>query len=85
MDVVGFLLQNNYFPRSVAHCLDQVEECIGNLPQHQDTLKPVRKARRRVDRIKPDKLDTQTLHSLVDHLQIDMSAVHDQICKTWFE
>lgn len=84
-DVVGFLLQNIYFPRSVAHCLDQVEECLGNLPRHQDTLKPVREARRRVDRIKPDKLETQFLHSLVDRLQIDISAIHERICKTWFE
>ena len=84
-DVIGFLLQNSYFPRSVAHTLDQVEECLANLPQHKDTLKPVREARRRVDRIKPAKLETQSLHGLVDRLQVSISAIHAGIHKTWFE
>ena len=84
-DVVSYLLQNDYLPRSVAHCIDQVEECIGDLPLHTDTLKPVREVRRRVSRIRPRKLDAKTLHAEVDRLQVGISAVHDQICKTWFE
>ena len=83
-DVVGFLLQNGKFPRSVAHCLDQVEECFGNLPLHTDLLKPVREARRRVDRIKPEKLDAGSLHTEVDRLQVGISGIHKQIGKTWF-
>ena len=83
-DVVSYLLQNDYLPRSVAHCLDQIEECIGDLPRHQDTLKPVRETRRRVSRIKPEKLDAVSLHAEVDRLQIGISAIHNQIGKTWF-
>lgn len=83
-DVVGFLLQNDYLPRSVAHCLDQVEECLGNLPNHKDTLKPVREVYHRVSRIKPDKLNADTLHAEVDRLQIGISSIHTQIRNTWF-
>ena len=83
-DVVSYLLQNDYLPRSVAHCLDQIEECIGDLPRHQETLKPVREARRRVSRIKPERLDAVSLHAEVDRLQIGISAIHNQIGKTWF-
>ncbi|MGD2137553.1 MAG: alpha-E domain-containing protein [Gammaproteobacteria bacterium] len=83
-DVVGFLLQNAQFPRSVAHCLDQVEECFGNLPLYENALKPVRDTRRRVDRIKPEKLDAVTMHTQVDRLQVGISAIHEQIRRTWF-
>jgi uncharacterized alpha-E superfamily protein len=83
-DVVSFLLQNDYFPRSVAHCLDQVEECLGDLPLHKDTLKHVRDVRRRVTRVKPHKLDAGSLHAEVDRLQIGISAIHRQIRDTWF-
>jgi uncharacterized alpha-E superfamily protein len=83
-DVVGFLLQNDYLPRSVAHCLDQVEECLGDLPLHKNTLKPVREARRHLSRIKPENLDAGTLHAEVDRLQIAISAIHKQIRDTWF-
>ena len=84
VDVVGYLLQNDYFPRSVAHCLDQVEECLGNLPRHADTLKPLREVRRRVGRIKPDKLDAGGLHTEVDRVQVGISQIHNLIRKTWF-
>jgi uncharacterized alpha-E superfamily protein len=83
-DVVRFLLQSDYLPRSVAHCLDQVEECLGDLPLHKDTLGPVREVRRRVSRIKPGKIATGMLHAEVDRLQIGISAVHDRIRETWF-
>ena len=83
-DVVGFLLQNDYYPRSVAHCLDQVEECLGDLPLHKETLTPIREARRRLSRIKPHKLNANTLHAEIDRLQIGFSGIHKKIRETWF-
>jgi uncharacterized alpha-E superfamily protein len=83
-DVVAFLLQNTRFPRSVAHCLDQVEECFGNLPMHANVLKPLREVRRRLDRVKPDKLDAGTLHAEVDRMQVGISAINREIDKNWF-
>jgi uncharacterized alpha-E superfamily protein len=83
-DVVSFLLQNDYYPRSVAHCLDQVEECLGDLPLHKDTLAPLREVRRRVNRLKPGKLNANSLHAEVDRLQVGFSDIHRKIRETWF-
>jgi uncharacterized alpha-E superfamily protein len=83
-DVVSFLLQNDYYPRSVAHCLDQVEECLGDLPLHKDTLAPLREVRRRVNRLKPGKLNANSLHAEVDRLQVGFSDIHKKIRETWF-
>ena len=84
-DVVSFLLQNDYYPRSVAHCLDQVEECLGDLPLHKDTLAPLREVRRRVNRLKPGKLNANSLHAEVDRMQVGFSDVHKKIRETWFD
>ena len=84
-DVVSFLLQNDYYPRSVAHCLDQVEECLGDLPLHRDTLAPLREVRRRVNRLKPGKLNANSLHAEVDRLQVGFSDIHRKIRETWFD
>ena len=84
-DVVSFLLQNDYYPRSVAHCLDQVEECLGDLPLHRDTLAPLREVRRRVNRLKPGKLNANSLHAEVDRLQVGFSDIHKKIRETWFD
>jgi len=37
-----------------------------------------------VDRIKPEKLDAAKLHQQIDQLQAGISAIHNQIRKTWF-
>jgi uncharacterized alpha-E superfamily protein len=84
-DVVSFLLQNDYYPRSVAHCLAQVEECLGDLPLHKDTLAPLREVRRRVNRLKPGKLNANSLHAEVDRLQVGFSDIHKKIRETWFD
>ncbi len=84
VDVAGFLLQNRQFPRSVVHCLDQVEECIGSLPLSRGALKPVRELHRRVDRIRPERIKPEMLHKTVDRLQVEFSALDDMIRKTWF-
>ena len=83
-DVVNYLLQNTALPRAVAHCLDQIEECLGDLPIHRETLEPVRKVRHRVARIKPEKLDAVKLHAEVDRLQVGIYEIHKRIRKTWF-
>ena len=83
-DVVSYLLQYTRLPRSVAHCLEQVEECIGALPRNREVLKAVRTVHRAVARIKPDKLRANMLHKEVDQLQRGISGVHDAIHQTWF-
>ena len=77
-------MQNDYLPRSVARCLDQVEECLGNLPNHKDTLKPVRDVYRRVSRINPARLNPVAWMVEVDRLQVGISGIHTQIRNTWF-
>ncbi len=83
-DVVQYLLQNALLPRSVAFCINEVEESVGKLPQYKDTLKPIRSVHRSVQKIAPDKLNAHDLHKQVDQLQIGISDIHNQIRKTWF-
>nr|VFJ98345.1 MAG: Uncharacterized conserved protein, Alpha-E superfamily [Candidatus Kentron sp. H]VFJ98707.1 MAG: Uncharacterized conserved protein, Alpha-E superfamily [Candidatus Kentron sp. H]VFK03953.1 MAG: Uncharacterized conserved protein, Alpha-E superfamily [Candidatus Kentron sp. H] len=83
-DVVGFLLQNAWFPRAVAHCLDAAEEHMGNLPRHRECLKTMREIRRGVHRIRPENLDEPALHRAIDDIQLGIDAAHRQIHDTWF-
>lgn len=84
-DVVEYLLQNGFLPRSVAFCLDQVEESFTALPNYRDALKPLRETRRRLSRIRPARLEPTRLHDQLDHLQVGISSIHEQIRTTWFE
>ena len=82
--VVMYLLQNTFLPRAVAHCLDRVEEGVGNLPEPQRALLAVRKVRRQLNSINVEHLAVETLHADVDALQVGLSGINTAIRESWF-
>lgn len=83
-DVVSFALQNGEFPRSVAHCLGELESCLMWLPRYDEPIRSVTQLRRRVQDARISGLLKEGLHEFIDEIQIDLGAVHDQIAATWF-
>jgi uncharacterized alpha-E superfamily protein len=82
--VLQFLFKDTRFPRSVRHCLDVVEECLGNLTNHREALKRVRALVRKVDRTKLETLDQATLHGYIDDLQLNITKLHNALAETYF-
>lgn len=83
-EVVEYLLQHTTFPRSVAHCLDRLEECVTPLPKHKNVLLKIRDARKHVGRIKSSRLDAETLHNEMDRFQVEIADINRQISADWF-
>jgi uncharacterized alpha-E superfamily protein len=83
-DVVGFLLCDAQFPRSMANCLDEIATSMGRLPRHELPLATVLRLKAALDERRDAWRDDATLHRLLDELQSDMAGVHDQILATWF-
>lgn len=83
-DVVMFLLQDEQFPRAVVHCLIQTQNCIDDLPNHDEALKQVAKALRHAREAKIDSLLKGGLFQYIDELQVEIAAIHDRIASTWF-
>jgi uncharacterized alpha-E superfamily protein len=48
-DVVNYLLKDPHFPRTVMHCLAEIEGCLSVLPEHKEAMKKVRQCWRRVE------------------------------------
>lgn len=89
---VRFLLQDQYFPRSVAHCLDQVSRFVKTLPHPDAALDATADALLLVhERALPAEGTRRaaalraSLHALVDDVQLAINQVHDAIDAAWFE
>lgn len=83
-DVVDFLLKNREFPRSVFHCLGELEICFIGLPLHDQPLRSVTHTKRVVNEASINKLLEGGLHEFIDEIQIDFGDIHNSVAQTWF-
>lgn len=83
-EVVDYLLRDPHFPRTVLHCLAEVEGCLSVLPEHREAMKQVRQAWRRVEAMPLTDLRPAALHECLDQVQRDLGAVHDAVARQYF-
>ena len=82
--VLRFLLQDPNFPRSVYHCLGEVQHSLNKLPRNEAPLHSMLRLKRQVYEVDVRDLTNQELHSFIDALQIALGKLHDQIRATYF-
>jgi len=82
--VLGFLLKDMHFPRSVMHCLNVVEESVGGFGSGNLVMQKLRKVARGINRTNLDGLSQEDLHLELDDIQLGIMAVHDALANTYF-
>ena len=82
--VVHFLLTNPHFPRSVVHCLGEIESCLSVLPAFAEPLKSVRRAWKRLEGMRFDDLPPVVLHEYLDQVQADLGDLHATLARQYF-
>lgn len=84
-DVVEFLLKDDEFPRSVGHCMSELEYCFSKLPHNDLPLRSITHLSRIINETDLDKLmASNRLHAFIDDIQIDLGNIHSQVEQTWF-
>jgi uncharacterized alpha-E superfamily protein len=84
-DVLAFLFQNAEFPRSVCHCLRELERCLDGLPRGKPVVQKLHEVGKTVDRLNVAELDNAALHAEVDRLQLALADLNQQMTDTWFQ
>ena len=84
-DVVEFLLKDREFPRAVAHCLEELNVCMNQLPRNENPLRVLARVRRMVAEVEVPELIKSGLHEYIDRLQLELSHVHAEVVQTWFD
>jgi len=82
--VVKFLLQNEDFPRAVAHCLRQLEQCLWAMPNNEKVLSVILNTQKMLDEADLKQLLEKGLHEYIDELQLEIGNLHSKIADTWF-
>ncbi|MEA1080337.1 alpha-E domain-containing protein [Marinobacter qingdaonensis] len=83
--VIRFLLQNEPFPRSVLHSLNEVAGSLERLPRNEI---PLRTALQAVRHTRDADVDTLIRKgegiAFLETLQLEIGELHEDICETWF-
>lgn len=83
-EVIDFVMKNPHFPRTVLHCLEEIEGGLSVLPDHREAMKKVRQAWRRVENMKLAGLRPTVLHEYLDQVQGDLGELHDAMAHQYF-
>jgi len=83
-DVINFLVGDKRFPRSVEHCLSEIESCFKLMPRSQHLLHIVAQLRHRIAQRHTGDLNAIALHEYLDLLQAEMGKIHDVLTYHYF-
>jgi uncharacterized alpha-E superfamily protein len=82
--VIRFLLCDMRFPRSVVHCLKEIESCFRLMPRSQQLQMAAAELQHRVAQDQSDRLNAAALHEYVDWLQMELGKINDSLAQCYF-
>lgn len=82
--VVDFLLDDPQCPRSVLHCIEQIERLLGDLPDRPTLIGACRGLRSVIARRPDHALSARDLHRHVDQMQVALASLHHVINAGYF-
>ena len=82
--VLHFVLSDPLFPRSVAHCLDELRNCALTLPMNETMISAVDDVSAKLDGFNVRELARDQLHDQMDVLQQDLAGLHGVVQALWF-
>lgn len=81
---VNFLFKEANLPRSLQFCLNSIRVELSRLKNHDDALRHLERARRRLARFNAEALTWEQLHRFIDRIQLDLNKLSDSISESWF-
>ena len=83
-DVINFLIHDMRFPRSVDHCLSEIESCLKLMPLSQQLQQITSHLRLELSQRSTENLDVDELHQYLDQLQGDLAVVQNALTQQYF-
>ncbi len=83
-DVATFLLEDEYFPRTVVFCLDHMLDSVSKLPQNEALHKQFVNAQRKVINVVDYSDLGEPFRDYINDLQLLIANLHKSIVDNWF-
>lgn len=84
-DVVDFLFNEEHFPRSILHCIGELENCLIDMPNNKNVLKTVRLAQKTLAKKDEQRMSEEKLHEHIDLSQQFIGDINNAITEQYFK
>ncbi len=84
-DVVDFLFNEKNFPRSILHCIGELESCLLDMPNNKSVLKTVRLAQKTLAKKDEHRMSEEKLHEHIDLSQQFIGDINNAITEQYFK
>jgi len=85
VEVLRYLVQDVHFPRSIIHCLNEMESCLRNLPMNEAPQYALVHAQRMVRNAKVHEIVKHSLNEYNNQLQLAFIDINNELTSTYFE
>jgi uncharacterized alpha-E superfamily protein len=82
--VIGFLVQDKRFPRSLYFSLKAIGTYLQRLPEHDDAIALQKQIAKEIQSYTTEAVPAVLLHTKMDDLQMQISALNEKIGQSWF-
>ncbi len=83
--ILRFLLKDRQFPRSIDHCLGQLEQSLYMLAMEDTPRHALQRTRRKLREARTGHLVGSRLHEFIDDLQRGFISIHNELASHYFE
>ena len=82
--VVSFLLEDEHFPRSVAHCTNRITALLADLPRRSAPRRATVALRQQLAARSAGRTDARQLHAQLDAIQVSLADLHVAVDDSYF-
>lgn len=82
--VAQYIIEDEYFPRTITHCISAMNESLERLPNNDDVIKKFAKIQKNLTKsVDYDDLGIP-MKDFLNEMQLDIASVHTHIANNWF-
>lgn len=83
-DVIAFLIEDDYYPRSLNFCLTHMQDAVSHFPNPDKVIRDIAKLKKRVlNKADYSEVD-QSFRDYLNDVQIGIAELHFAYAKAWF-
>lgn len=82
--VAQYIMEDEAFPRTIAHCFRSMTTSVGRLPHNTEVLAKLKATRKKIFKNLDYSDLGEPMKEMLNDLQLDLGVIHNSVSENWF-